>query len=282
MYRTGDLGRWLPGGELEFLGRTDHQIKLRGFRVELGEIEARLADCPGVREAVVMPHRSGADQQLVAYYRTDEPAGAELTAGRVRDWLAEALPAHLVPAAFVPLASWPLTPNGKIDRQALPAPDPAARGTRRKAGRAPPSRRPARWRPSWPRSSSQLLGVDPIVATRRLLRPRRALAAGHPGGLADPPGAGARGAGHRAVRRPHGGGAGRAPAAGTGRQPAPRRCCLPSGRSSAASRWRRRSPSSDCGSWPSWKAAARPITSSRRSSWSARWTGPRWPARWTR
>ncbi|MDQ1741764.1 MAG: hypothetical protein QOE23_103, partial [Pseudonocardiales bacterium] len=122
LYRTGDRGRWLPGGELEFLGRTDHQVKVRGFRVELGEIEARLAGCPGVRDAVVLARRSGGDQQLVAYYRTNAD-GPAVTAERARAWLAEALPAHMVPAACMRLASWPLTPNGKLDRQALPEPD---------------------------------------------------------------------------------------------------------------------------------------------------------------
>ncbi|HEX8767803.1 MAG TPA: amino acid adenylation domain-containing protein, partial [Jatrophihabitans sp.] len=143
LYRTGDLARWLPSGDLEFLGRNDHQVKVRGFRVELGEIEARLAACPGVRDAVVVPREApGGDRQLVAYYLTGETAdgagdgaaedaagGASTggpSAGALRDWLAQALPGHMVPAAYVRLAGWPLTPNGKVDRQALPAPDPQA------------------------------------------------------------------------------------------------------------------------------------------------------------
>jgi amino acid adenylation domain-containing protein len=135
LYRTGDLARWLPSGDLEFLGRNDHQVKVRGFRIELGEIEARLAACPGVREAVVVPREApGGDRQLVAYYLTEagaeageptaaQPTAAEPTAAAVRSWLAQALPGHMVPAACVRLAGWPLTPNGKVDRQALPAPD---------------------------------------------------------------------------------------------------------------------------------------------------------------
>jgi amino acid adenylation domain-containing protein len=132
LYRTGDLGRWLPSGELEFLGREDYQVKIRGFRVELGEIEARLTTCPGVREAVVTPRElADGDRRLVAYYLADppsdgpdsesEPAGP--SADAVRQWLAQTLPAHMAPAAYVRLAAWPLTPNGKLDRQALPAPD---------------------------------------------------------------------------------------------------------------------------------------------------------------
>ncbi|HST47695.1 amino acid adenylation domain-containing protein [Jatrophihabitans sp.] len=138
MYRTGDLGRWLPDGELEFLGRTDHQVKVRGLRIELGEIEARLAACPGVREAVVVPREVGGSRQLVGYYRTDsaDPSGRP-TPDQARAWLAEALPGHLVPAACMRLARWPLTPNGKIDRQALPAPDATAYA--RAAGEQAPS-----------------------------------------------------------------------------------------------------------------------------------------------
>ncbi|HEX8082244.1 MAG TPA: amino acid adenylation domain-containing protein, partial [Jatrophihabitans sp.] len=127
LYRTGDLGRWLPSGELEFLGREDHQVKVRGFRIELGEIEARLAACPGVRDAVVTARQlAGDDRQLVAYYRTDD--SQQVSAGAARQWLAHTLPAHMTPAAFVRLAAWPLTPNGKIDRAALPAPDAQAYG----------------------------------------------------------------------------------------------------------------------------------------------------------
>ncbi|HET6210001.1 MAG TPA: amino acid adenylation domain-containing protein, partial [Jatrophihabitans sp.] len=116
LYRTGDLARRLPHGELEFLGRRDFQVKLRGLRVELAEVEAVLAGCPGVREAVVVVHADG--QRLLAYYLADPdrpPAQAEL-----RDRLADLLPSHLLPAGYQRLDRWPLTPNGKLDRAALP------------------------------------------------------------------------------------------------------------------------------------------------------------------
>ncbi len=124
LYRTGDLVRRLPDGDLEFLGRNDHQVKLRGFRVELGEIEARLTAHPAVREAVVLAQGDGVERRLAAYVvpasaDSDTPA---LIAG-LRSHLAGALPDYMVPAAFVVLAALPLTPNGKLDRRALPRPD---------------------------------------------------------------------------------------------------------------------------------------------------------------
>ncbi|MEH0975269.1 amino acid adenylation domain-containing protein, partial [Micromonospora sp. CPCC 205546] len=129
LYRTGDLGRRLPDGELEFLGRDDFQVKVRGFRVELGEIEARLAAVEGVREAVVVARPdAGGDQRLVAYVL--DGAGRAPDAARLRDRLADELPEHMVPAAYVRLTAWPLTPNGKLDRMALPAPDGEAFGRR--------------------------------------------------------------------------------------------------------------------------------------------------------
>jgi amino acid adenylation domain-containing protein/non-ribosomal peptide synthase protein (TIGR01720 family) len=133
LYRTGDLARHLPQGALEFLGRRDHQIKLRGQRVELGEIEHALRTQPQVRDAVVLLHgEAGAPRYLVAYLTHSAsggaPAAAELTA-RLR----QRLPEHMVPAVFVPLPALPLLPNGKVDRRALPAPAPA--GARR---RTPP------------------------------------------------------------------------------------------------------------------------------------------------
>ena len=132
MYKTGDLGRYLPDGSTEYLGRLDHQVKLRGFRIELGEIEAKLAECEAVREAVVSVHEdSRGDRRLVAYYTT---AVASATAPHsqlatlpnaesLRSRLAAQLPDFMVPSAFVRLPAMPLTPNGKIDRKALPAPD---------------------------------------------------------------------------------------------------------------------------------------------------------------
>ena len=125
LYQTGDLARWLPDGNIDFIGRNDFQVKIRGFRIEPGEIEARLAACPGVQEALVVAREDAAgDPRLVAYLTARPgvvPGAANLRAALARD-LAE----HMLPAAFVILEAFPLTPNGKIDRKALPAPDQSA------------------------------------------------------------------------------------------------------------------------------------------------------------
>lgn len=123
LYKTGDLARYLPGGNIEFLGRIDHQVKVRGFRVELGEVEAVLGQHPAVREAVVMARKdlSGDDKQLVAYFvAAQEPA---FTLSKLRSFLEEKLPDYMIPSTFVKLEAMPLTPNGKVDRRALPDPD---------------------------------------------------------------------------------------------------------------------------------------------------------------
>ncbi|WP_407692679.1 amino acid adenylation domain-containing protein [Pseudomonas savastanoi] len=123
MYRTGDLGRYLPDGNIEYLGRNDDQVKIRGFRIELGEIDARLAKHPAVHEAVVTAREDiPGDKRLVAYY-TVQSAQTEPSIEILRGWLQEQLPAHMIPAAYVLLDAMPLTPNGKLDRKALPAPD---------------------------------------------------------------------------------------------------------------------------------------------------------------
>ncbi|MBV6325447.1 amino acid adenylation domain-containing protein, partial [Duganella sp. HSC-15S17] len=125
LYRTGDLGRHLPGGAIEYLGRNDFQVKLRGYRIELGEIETALTACPGVREAVVLAREdSPGDRRLVAYLTARDGAVPDPAALRAR--LATLLADYMLPAAFVTLASMPLTPHGKLDRRALPAPDQGA------------------------------------------------------------------------------------------------------------------------------------------------------------
>jgi amino acid adenylation domain-containing protein len=125
MYKTGDVGRWHPDGNIEFLGRNDFQVKVRGFRIELGEIEARLVACPGVHEAVVLAREDGARGKRLVAYVTEHP-GAELSPTLLRGQLSTALPEYMVPSAFVILETFPLTSNGKLDRNALPAPDQTA------------------------------------------------------------------------------------------------------------------------------------------------------------
>ncbi len=119
MYRTGDLARYLPDGNLVFVGRNDQQIKIRGFRIEPGEIEARLTDHSAVSEAVVLVLGEGQDKRLAAWVVAEE--NDEL-ANSLRTHLSAILPDYMVPAAFVRLDAFPLTPNGKLDRQALPMP----------------------------------------------------------------------------------------------------------------------------------------------------------------
>ncbi|MEU0587931.1 amino acid adenylation domain-containing protein [Streptomyces sp. NPDC006132] len=124
LYRTGDLARLRPDGTVEFLGRADQQVKIRGFRVEPGEIEAAARALPGVRAAAVVAREDGtAPRRLVAYVEPDTGAGRRPDPAGLRHALAERLPAHLVPAAVVVLEALPLTPSGKLDRRALPAPD---------------------------------------------------------------------------------------------------------------------------------------------------------------
>jgi amino acid adenylation domain-containing protein/non-ribosomal peptide synthase protein (TIGR01720 family) len=127
LYRTGDLGRLLPSGDVEYLGRADFQVKIRGHRIELGEIEAHLLGHPAVREAVVVARDagSGEDRRLVAYLACAE--GPRPGAGELRSFLRETLPEAMVPSLFVLLDHLPLTASGKVDRRALPAPEAAER-----------------------------------------------------------------------------------------------------------------------------------------------------------
>ncbi len=139
LYKTGDLARWLPDGNIDYLGRIDHQVKIRGFRIELGEIEAAILSYPGIKEALVLakPDTEG-DMRLVAYVVATAENYASLPAGsdeaaqnirQIRSHLQTTLPEHMVPWAIVPLAEMPLTPNGKADRKRLPEPQFIANDT---------------------------------------------------------------------------------------------------------------------------------------------------------
>ncbi|TDE35343.1 amino acid adenylation domain-containing protein [Actinomadura sp. 6K520] len=123
MYRTGDRARWRPGGDIDFLGRADDQVKVRGFRIEPGEVAGAMTRYPGVRQAAVVADRAGPDTRLIGYAVPEPGEGPPDPAG-VRAHVATLLPDHMVPAAVVVLdGPLPLTPNGKLDRRALPAPD---------------------------------------------------------------------------------------------------------------------------------------------------------------
>ncbi|WP_141292229.1 condensation domain-containing protein, partial [Bacillus atrophaeus] len=119
MYKTGDLARWLPDGQVEFLGRLDDQVKIRGYRIEPGEIESALRNLEGVQEAAVITRADSGETELCAYIQGRDK-------NDVRAQLAHVLPGYMIPAHFVQIDTWPITPSGKLDRKALPAPDGAA------------------------------------------------------------------------------------------------------------------------------------------------------------
>ncbi|MCW1941622.1 AMP-binding protein [Bacillus anthracis] len=120
MYRTGDLAKWLPDGNIEYIGRIDHQVKIRGYRIEIGEVELQLLKVPSVNEAIVIVREDEVGQKhLCAYFVAEK----QLTVSNLRDVLAQELPAYMIPSYFVQLAQMPLTSNGKINRKALPEPE---------------------------------------------------------------------------------------------------------------------------------------------------------------
>jgi hypothetical protein len=122
LYRTGDLARYRSDGRIEFLGRVDHQVKIRGFRVEIGEIEAVLSHHPGVQQAIVVACDDAQGRnRLVAYVIPKK--GEVLVAGELRDFLRRELPDYMIPSMFMMLDTFPLTPNRKVDRRALPGPE---------------------------------------------------------------------------------------------------------------------------------------------------------------
>ena len=131
LYKSGDLGRFGPDGNIEYLGRVDDQVKIRGFRIELGEIEAALVGHSGVREAVVAAREDvTGEKRLVAYYTACDANGPNIDAGELRSHLSSQLPDYMVPAAYVRMNRMPLTANGKLDSKALPVPAGDARAER--------------------------------------------------------------------------------------------------------------------------------------------------------
>ena len=140
MYRTGDLARGRTDGSIDFLGRADQQVKVRGFRIELGEVEAALVRHPRLADAVVVAREDQpGDVRLVAYFRAKPDGEPALSPSELRRWLKERLPDSLIPTLFVPVEAFPFSPNGKVDRQGLPRPDPRADGEARDEPIVPPT-----------------------------------------------------------------------------------------------------------------------------------------------
>ena len=132
IYKTGDLARYLPDGDIEFFGRSDQQVKVRGFRIETGEVEAALAGHPSVKQAVVTAWKAASSDASLVGYVVSANGEKEADFGGLREYLRTKLPAYMVPSVFVTLESLPLTPNGKVNRNALPAPTQSRLDTRAK------------------------------------------------------------------------------------------------------------------------------------------------------
>ncbi len=182
LYRPGDRARWLAGGELEFLGRTDQQVKVRGFRIEPGEVEAALEAHPAVGEAVVAVREDAPGERRLAAYLVAAPGAAVPGGTELRAFLAARLPEYMVPAAFVALGSLPLTLSGKIDRRALPAPGASAAEAEYVAPRTPTEAALAgiyaavlRREPVGAHDGFFVLGGHSLLATRVVSRVRDAL-----------------------------------------------------------------------------------------------------------
>src|SRR5262249_51767345 len=120
-YRTGDAGSYRLDGNIEFIGRADEQVKLRGYRIELGEIESQLSAHPAVRQCVIIAHQDETTEKRLVAYVVGEPEIAPQVS-ELQRYLKERLPEYMVPASFIMLETMPLTPNGKLDRKALPGP----------------------------------------------------------------------------------------------------------------------------------------------------------------
>jgi amino acid adenylation domain-containing protein len=195
LYRTGDLARQLPDGTVDLLGRLDDQVKIRGFRIEPGEIEALLLAHPDVRACAVVARRNDRDHEvrLTAYVVGHD--GQPPRTGELRAWLQERVPDYMLPGAFVILKALPLTANGKLDRQALPAPERALEETGRQAASADPVEELLAG------IFAEVLGL-PRVGPQDDFRPRRTFAGGDPGGVTDPSGTRPRAATAGPVRLP--------------------------------------------------------------------------------
>jgi len=122
LYKTGDLARWLPGGNIEFLGRIDHQVKIRGFRIELGEIESQLERCDQIKKAIVLAKEDKKGEKFLCAYFVGIN-GASISISELRMYLSQQLPDYMIPVHFVSLDKVPFTPGGKLDRKALPTPE---------------------------------------------------------------------------------------------------------------------------------------------------------------
>lgn len=155
LYKTGDIARWLPDGNIEFLGRSDHQVKIQGYRIELGEIESALSKHPAIREVIVQAREDDNQKRLVAYLAFSNGAGVDHQ--QLRGFLGERLPAYMIPSVFVSVGQLPRTPHGKIDLNALPAPEGMDQGSKR-VFVAPRSQNEKLLEEIW----SKVLGISPI------------------------------------------------------------------------------------------------------------------------